>query len=145
MLIDATLAEIAALTPGPAAREARAWLLIDLAVCQVDAQQASEARTTIAEYHDHYRRTGDVGSQVDAESRFGMLDILEGDIDGGLDRIAEAAASGQTAGDEAVGVTSYRNAATWAVRTLRYARARDFLDEGLRYADSIEQSGTAPT
>ena len=142
-LIDATLAEIATFAAGSATDALRAWLLIDLAICQLDAQEVEDARTTIREYGDFYRGTEDVDSKSEAESRSAMLDILDGDVDGGLTRIAEAAVSAQDAGADAVGVTAYRNAATWALRTLRYDRARDYLDEGLRYADSIEQSHCA--
>lgn len=142
-LIDATLADVATLPPGPAADEARAWLLVDLAICQVDSQEPSAARVTIEEYRAASRGSGDVGGEIFATSLLGMADIVDGDIDGGLDLIAAAAAAGQVAGEEAAGVTAYRNAATWAVRTLRYDRARTFLEAGLRYADSIEQSHCA--
>jgi DNA-binding CsgD family transcriptional regulator len=142
-LIEAAIAEVDALPPSQEVDATRIWLTLDLAICQLDAQEPAACRETMSRHRDWLEQAGHHGALIGVDTQFAMLDILGGDVDGGLTRIASLAARGQEAGEEWAGVTAYRSGATWAVRTLRYDRARTFLDDGLRYADSIEQSHCA--
>ncbi len=137
---------LARLDSQPASRqrdEGRAWLLIDLAAVHVDALRVEDARRAIDEYVAIFEAAGDLSGVHDGIFRRGGLDILEGDIDGGLEAMALAASVARDAGEETSGVTAYREAAIWAARTMRYDQAATYLDEGRRYADSIEQSHCA--
>ena len=51
--------------------------------------------------------------------------------------------TGKAAGLGSIGVTTFRNAALFAARGLRYEQARTFLAEGQAYAETIEQSHCA--
>jgi DNA-binding CsgD family transcriptional regulator len=57
--------------------------------------------------------------------------------------MADVATRARQAGSESAGVTAYRQAADLAVRMMDYRGADRLLGEGLRYADSIEQSNCA--
>ena len=72
-----------------------------------------------------------------------MLEVLEGDFDEGLARMGTTAREGKAAGYGSIGVTTFRNAALFAVRGMRYEQARIFLAEGQAYAETIEQSHCA--
>jgi DNA-binding CsgD family transcriptional regulator len=69
-----------------------------------------------------------------------MIDVVSGDIDGGLDRIAELAHESERAGLEDPALGAYRDIATVAVRVMRYRIAEVSIQEGVRYADSVQQS-----
>ena len=138
--IDSELARIDALPAGPDRDEARAEIQINKAVLQIETLDVDAARSTIEAYSATFAASGDDASVLDGRSRLGMVDILAGDVDGGLGAIARVAGEARQAGAESVGVTAYRDAAIWAVRTMRYGQAAGYLGEGLRYADAIEQS-----
>jgi DNA-binding CsgD family transcriptional regulator len=57
--------------------------------------------------------------------------------------MAAAALQARERGFEDTGVTAYRDAAETALRVMEYRRAAEWIDEGLRYADAIEQSHCA--
>jgi DNA-binding CsgD family transcriptional regulator len=57
--------------------------------------------------------------------------------------VGEAALSAEAAGYESTGVSAFRDAATLAARAMDYRGATHWINEGLRYADSIEQSHCA--
>jgi DNA-binding CsgD family transcriptional regulator/tetratricopeptide (TPR) repeat protein len=138
--IIAELARIETLPAGPERDEARAFLEVDRAIAEIDAGEIDVARATVASYSATFDALGNEAWVLDGRTRVGMTDILGGDVDGGLEAIATVAAEARAAGAESVGVTAYRDAAMWAVRTMRYAQALTYLDEGRLYADSIEQS-----
>ena len=140
--IDAELARIDGLPDGagPGLSQARALVQVDKAVAEIEILDIEAARSTIAAYSAAFAASGDVWGVLDGRARLGMTDILAGDVDGGLGAIAQVADEARRAGAESVGVSAYRDAALWAVRTMRYRQATDYLGEGLRYADAIEQS-----
>jgi len=57
--------------------------------------------------------------------------------------MAAVAHESRDRGFEDTCVTAYRDAAVMATRVMEYRRAAAFIDEGLRYADAIEQSHCA--
>jgi DNA-binding CsgD family transcriptional regulator len=139
-LIEQGLAELEPL-PVTAEREsARFPLLAERAFVQIDLMDIGAARDTTDEATQAARGAGDAAAAIDADSLVGMVDVLRGDIDGGLTRIGNAAHLARAAGYEDTAVTAYRNATTTAVRVMDYASAEAYLREGLRYADAIEQS-----
>lgn len=141
--IRAALADLATLPPGRESDDTVAWIQIDLAIALIDALEGAEARATIDEYVRLYDGLGDTVGASDGAYRRAMVHVLEGDIDRGLGEMARVARAARVDGEESIGVTAYREAAMWAARSMRYGQAIEFLGEGLRYADEIEQSHCA--
>ena len=79
-------------------------------------------------------------SAMFAETWLGMVDVIEGRIDAGLELMTSAAVASQAAGYEDAGITAFRNTSTSAIRALEYRVAAASIDEGMRYADKIQQS-----
>ena len=111
------------------------WTRVHLETISVDA-----ARSTIETMRETATALGDAAAAIQANAFTAIVDVLDGRITEGLDGISSAAYEAQGAGFEDTGVTAFRDAATMAVRTMRYARADRFLAAGMRYADAIEQS-----
>jgi DNA-binding CsgD family transcriptional regulator len=139
-LIDQGIAEMEHI-PETVAREAvRFQLLLEKATVQMDAMDVVAARATADSATEAARTVGDAASTNYADTLEAMIDVLDGNFDAGLALINNTAREAREAGDEEVGVTSYRNAVTSAVRVMKYGSAEASLREGLRYADAIEQS-----
>ena len=68
------------------------------------------------------------------------LEVLRGNVDEGLATTLTVARAARDARQESTGVTAFRNTALLGVRVMDYEVARIGLEEGLRYADEIEQS-----
>jgi DNA-binding CsgD family transcriptional regulator/tetratricopeptide (TPR) repeat protein len=139
-LIEQGLAELEPLRVTAERESARFPLLAERALAQIDLMDIGAARDTTDEATAAARGAGDAAAAIDADTIVGMVDVLGGDIDGGLARMSNAAHTARAAGYEDTGVTAYRNATTMAVRVMNYASAEASLREGLRYADAIEQS-----
>ena len=134
---------LAELEPLPASAEfeaTRFGLLAEQAAAQIDLMDVGAARNAANATSDAARGAGSAAAVMFADTLGGMVDVLHGDIDAGLDRISTTANGAREAGYEDVGVTAYRNAVTTAVRVMDYRSAEASLREGLRYADAIEQS-----
>jgi DNA-binding CsgD family transcriptional regulator len=69
-----------------------------------------------------------------------QLDVIEGQVASGLERIRSLGAAASAAGSEDVGVGCYRDETLIAMRMLDFRRAGVGLGEGLRHAESVEQS-----
>ena len=78
-----------------------------------------------------------------AEWKDGLADAIDGDVQAGLARVGAVAFEAAAAGWEGSGVTAFREASTVAAAALDYAAAEHWIGEGVRYADSIEQSHCA--
>ena len=72
--------------------------------------------------------------------RNALVDVYDGDVSGGLHRLAALASAAERDGRESSGVGAYRDAAAVATFGMDYPTANRMLRAGLRYADSIEQS-----
>src|SRR5258707_7857529 len=68
------------------------------------------------------------------------VDILDGDPDAGLDAICASAYEARDAGHENVALTSFRDGAVLAFRMMDRDRADRLLLDGVRYAESTDQS-----
>ncbi len=139
-LITRGLLELEPLAPGPARDQVRGWLTIERAQVQLDEMDIDTARGSVESVLELASRTDDRLMAAGARAVLGMIDVVSGDIDGGLDRIAALARESQQLGFEDPAVTAYRDGATVAVRVMRYRFAEDSIQQGVRYADSIEQS-----
>ncbi len=142
-MIETSLAEVDGLTPQPRVSQVRAWLAMELAYAAIESLQVDRARAALEAGSSAAREAGDEAVALQASSLYGMIDSIAGRVPEGLDRIGAAADKARARGFEDTGVTAYRDAAVTAARVMEYRRAAGWIDEGLRYADAIEQSHCA--
>ena len=143
-LIDKAIAEVEAVppsrneTPSLVSWQTTAWSSMWIrSIWRPRADDGTALRSLVA-------AAGDEDGLVQAiNARLAMVDILSGDPDRGLAAMARVAEAAKDDGDEESSVTAYRDAAVFAARVMAYARAEEYLGEGLRYADSIQQSHCA--
>jgi DNA-binding CsgD family transcriptional regulator len=121
----------------------RAELSIELAYAALEALDLDGAETALATADQAASESGDRALRLWASSLEGMLEVVRGRVPDGLDRMAAAAHEARAQGFEDAGVTAYRDAAVTASRVMDYRRAAAWIDDGLRYADAIEQSHCA--
>lgn len=108
------------------------------AIIALDTYQVDEAAAAIEDL-DRLRMAAGIFVEEDAEFYRAELDIMAGRASG-LARLLDVARRARDTNLESTGVTAYRIAAAHAVRLMDYSAAAIGLDEGLRYADAIEQS-----
>jgi DNA-binding CsgD family transcriptional regulator len=141
MAMTEQAADELATLPDTAGREsARAGVLISLGVDHFFAGRFDEARTTLQAARALAAEVGDRGSGMDAAFFLQSVDVAAGSPDGSLEGLLRLAREARDAGYESAGVTAYRNAALLAVRVMDYRSAVTGIEEGLRYADEIQQS-----
>jgi DNA-binding CsgD family transcriptional regulator len=116
------------------------WLFDESTRIQLDAMTIDAARSTIETMRETAKAHADSWLAIEAHGLEGIVDVLDGRVPEGLDRISAAAHHAQRMGFGDLGVTAYRDAVTMAVRAMDYRRAQRFLVDGLRYADTLEQS-----
>jgi DNA-binding CsgD family transcriptional regulator len=137
-LMERAEAEIGAL---PASRE-RAALLgqhrFDQAVFETEAGHFDAAAARFEEARAALLEAGE--SDLDVDAWVAIPRVLSGRDPGALSRMLEVARQARDARLESAGVSAFRAAAATAVRLMDYPLAVDGLQEGLRYADEIEQS-----
>ena len=114
--------------------------LRQLALAEMDDLNFHAARAYFEEARDTARAWGFEEDALIAETSLATIDILSGDTDGALTMIIESADRARAEGHETHAVNSYRDAAWFAARSLDYRRAGRQIDEGLKYAEEIEQS-----
>ena len=138
-LLDAADAELDRLPPSP---ERSAVLALQRQLAGIDAIDEGNldlARERFAEA----LRLGDEGGLPDEGDRdfYGaMVDALEGRTSASLDTLIRVARRARDLNFESTGVTAFRVSAVLAARVMDYRRAEAAMDEGLRYADAIQQS-----
>ncbi len=142
-LVRSALTEVDELPSIPRASRIRGELSIELGYAWIEALDLEGARTALQSGRQAAQEADDEAALLQASSLEGMLDVLEGHVLEGLERIAAATHEAREQGFEDAGVTAYRDAAVMAARVMDYRRAADWIDEGLRYADAIEQSHCA--
>ncbi|MGZ9276546.1 MAG: helix-turn-helix transcriptional regulator [Candidatus Limnocylindrales bacterium] len=143
--LEALLAELDA-TPdvgSDAAIELRADLDTFLAMAYIDLRDLDRARAHLASARSHGDRLGIPDYAEIEEWKVAVIDAIEGDVAGGLERMARVAATAESEGRESTGVTAYRDAGNVALLAMDYDFADRMLTAGRRYADSIEQSHCA--
>ncbi|MGP1674539.1 MAG: LuxR C-terminal-related transcriptional regulator, partial [Candidatus Limnocylindrales bacterium] len=127
----------------PDIAEARVVLSTYLAVALIDSRRLPEARELLASARSLGNEIGDPTAALIAEWWTAMADFAAGDIEGAIGRVADVALEAERAGHGSIGVSAFRDAGSLAVAGLRYDAASRWIGEGLRYADSIEQSHCA--
>ena len=135
--------ELEGLPDTPDVLEARALLSFLLAITHLDAGATPQARAELDRMADLGDRLGDPEWRAMAEWKNGLADVKEGDVQGGLARVAAIAHAAARVGWEGTGVTAFREASMVAAAAMDYVAAADFIREGVRYSDSIEQSHCA--
>jgi DNA-binding CsgD family transcriptional regulator len=141
--IEAVRLETGALPPGPRTSGVLAALMVELAYASMEALDLETARTALGAARDAGRVAGDEETILWADSLDAALDVLHGQVAQGLDRLAAVARQARDRGFDDGGVTAYRDGAVTAARVMDYHRAAGLIDEGLRYADAIDQSHCA--
>lgn len=112
------------------------WARIHLETLDLDA-----ARVTVGDLRRTTEITGeDRGDVLENDLLNAQVDILEGDLGSGFDTIFECAHGARDTGYENVALTSFRDGAVLAFRMMDPDRADRLLDDGVRYAESTDQS-----
>jgi DNA-binding CsgD family transcriptional regulator len=140
---QAALDEMRKLPPGIRTSSALAGMQIELAYVYLESLDLDAARAALENGREASRQAGDDEALLWLACQDGMLDVLDGRVEEGLNRIAAVAREARERGFEDGGVTAYRDGAVMAARVMDYPRAAHFIDEGLRYADAIDQSHCA--
>jgi DNA-binding CsgD family transcriptional regulator/tetratricopeptide (TPR) repeat protein len=121
----------------------RADVAIRIAIIKTDGGAFAEARTWMNAAREIAVQLGDRELLSVVDWKDGVIDVVTGDVVVGMDRVGGTAHAAVAAGDEGIGVSAFRDAATLAARAMDYRDATRWINEGLRYADSIEQSHCA--
>lgn len=143
---DSLWAELERLRDRPDTAEmlaARAGLAVMIAITRSDAGRLAEAKAWIQIARDAAEHLDDPDMSTVIDWKDGVLDVIAGNITVGMRRVGEAALGAEAAGYESTGVSAFRDAATLAARAMDYRGATRWINEGLRYADAIEQSHCA--
>ncbi len=111
-----------------------------LAVTLIDARALPEARAMLASVRAIADRVEDPELELTAEWKEGYADAVSDSVEGGSAIVGEVALTAERRGWESAGVSAFRDAAVLAANALDYSGAARWIGEGLRYADSIEQS-----
>ena len=136
--IERLLADLEPL-PDADTRVARVDLATFLAIALTQVRDLAGAR----EQFDVVRRLGDeIGDpewRMVADWKAAVADFAGGDLSA-IDRVGEIAHEAERRGFESTGVSAFRDASLLASRMMDYRTATYWMGQGLRYADSIEQS-----
>ena len=137
-LLDLAAGELQVLPPSHERDLVLADLRLFEATLALDRVQREPAR---ALFEDARRlAAGDAALGKDIASREAEIDVIEGRVAQGLGTMLGVARDARDARLESAGVTAFRWTAAVAVRVMDYPTAAVCLEEGLRYADEIEQS-----
>lgn len=136
-------AELEAMDDTEDVRKARAEVSFFMTLTALDARDLTEVRRQTANLRAFADDLGDRELRLLADWKDGLADAMAGDVQGGLGRVGAAAFEAAREGWEGAGVTAFREASTVAASALDYDAAERWIDEGVRYADSIEQSHCA--
>ncbi len=123
--------------------QALRWLRFDDLVLAVDANDLDRASTVLSDLLSAVEGTDDAWLELDARIRGAMASIVAGDVRHGLDAMLRFSAEARALDRQETGVTAFRDTAVLAIRTMDYPTAALALDEGMVYADSIQQSHCA--
>ena len=138
--IAALLAELDELPGSREVDQVRTDLEYSLAAGHLDRREIGAARASVARIRAAGERLDDPEWATIADWHEGRIDVLEGRVGDGLERIARVAMAGEVAGQEGTAVTAYRDAAVHAILAMEYPTASRMLAAGIRYADSVQQS-----
>jgi DNA-binding CsgD family transcriptional regulator len=133
------LNEIEASSPGEVRDRFRAYGLYLLAQVESDDGRFAEARALLAEANELV--TGPNGEQPAwLPNELAKLDVIDGRVAEGLGTIRANGVAARSAGLEDTSISRFRDVALFAIRAMEYREARTGVTEGLRYAESVEQT-----
>lgn len=116
------------------------WLFSEAVRIHLDAMAIDTAHSAIETMREDATAHDDAWAVIEANELAAIVAVVEGRVGEGLDGISAAAHAARERGFEDLGITAYRDAVVMAVRGMEYRRAADWIADGLRYADAIEQS-----
>ena len=133
------LNDVETLPPGPDRDGLHSMATWMLATVEFDACNLELTRSLLEEIRSlHLAR----GTPIPVYYELGMakLDVVEGRVEEGLGQIRSIGEAVRAKGEEDSGVGCHRDDALFAMRALDFKRARAGIAEGLRYAESVEQT-----
>ncbi len=122
-LLDEVFAELDALPASAERDQARLEATSYEVVTDLDLMELEEAAAANKRYEKLADALGDGESVLDVEFNAGMLDVVSGRVDTGLERLLTVAREGREHAWESTGVTAYRVHATMAARVMDYRNA----------------------
>ncbi len=135
----AFLNEVEATAPGQARDTFRPLGLYALAQVESDDGRFKEARALLTEAIELVTAANGAMS-AGFGNEVARLDVIDGHVAEGLATIRGSAAAARSAGEEDTSISRFRNVALSAMLALDYREARVAIVEGLRYAESVEQT-----
>lgn len=142
-VVDEARSELLALPAGAPRDQALRILRFADLVLAVDDNDLDGAAVILSDVLAAVEGTEDAWLELDARIRGAMASIVGGDVRHGLDAMFRFAVEARTLDRQETGVTAFRDTAVLAIRAMDYGTAALALDEGLVYADSIQQSHCA--
>jgi DNA-binding CsgD family transcriptional regulator len=139
-MVDAALAEVDALPPSDRVRSIRGEILIARAIVAHEAGDMALAREALAAARVEAEALGDDDLLLTLDSVSGQLATSEGRVREGLAAMETAAVVARDRGLDETSITNFRLGATAAIGVIDYRHAAAWIDEGIAYSDSIEQS-----
>jgi DNA-binding CsgD family transcriptional regulator/tetratricopeptide (TPR) repeat protein len=134
------LNEIEAAPPGAERDEFHVFGFQLLAYVELDAGRYDAARAAATEAQAIAERAG-LAADVQYLGLFlAQLDVIEGHVADGIQQMRSLGEVIRAAGREDSGVSCYRDVALASIRAMDFREAGTGLDEGLRYAESVEQT-----
>ncbi|HET9681876.1 MAG TPA: BREX system ATP-binding domain-containing protein [Candidatus Limnocylindrales bacterium] len=132
--------EVEAAPPSGELETLRMIALHFLGVVEHDAGRYAESRRLELEAKEVGVRVGgpDGGRWIDGY--LAQLDVIDGRVAEGLEAIRALGEELRGRGDEDNGVSCYRNVALFGIRAMDFRAAGIGVAEGLRYAESVEQT-----
>ena len=134
------LSEIDAAPADPMRDDFRIFGLHVLAVVEMDACRFAEARALLLEGREISLQTSHGAELQSLDHAIAQLDIIDGRVAEGLASIRAIGENLRANGQEDNAVNCYEHVAMLAMRALDYREATIGLAEGLRYAESVEQT-----
>ncbi len=138
--VDQAFEEIADLPEDRERDSLRGYLLSLRAEDRFLVSDLPAARTGALDAREVAEAVGDPETVLEADLLLARIDIADGHHEQGLSDGMRAARKAREGGFEAVGVSGYRNLAIMAARIMDPRASELALQEGLQYADAIEQS-----
>ncbi len=138
-VLDQASAELEALPSSAERDDVLADVRVMQAILAEDRRELDLARSLFAEAAA-LSGGGDGDRARDLAFNLADFDVIDGRVDSGLDAMLRYSRAERAARHESSGVTALRWTAWVAVRVMDYATAAIGVEEGLQYADEIEQS-----
>ena len=134
------LNELDAIPPSRERDELRTFALNVIAYVEYDAGRLTESRALFAEAREIAVACGSLSTQRWIDMTVTHFDIFDGRVAEGLAAIRAVGDEVRAQGYEDTGISCYRDVALLAMRAFDFREASVGLAEGLRYAESVEQT-----